>query len=188
MKKSIFCIVLMSVVGGIVHIPNNDYAYSTGLSADNANDSSFSEVKLCKDHIAKLAPYYEVIYSTAKKYNVEPSLVYAMIQVESGWRSRAVSHRGAKGLMQLMPETARAMNVTNPLNPEENIEGGVKYIRYLLDRFDGDVSFALAAYNAGPTRIERFGGIPPIKETQRYVDKVLSIYIQNSTRSNAVYM
>jgi soluble lytic murein transglycosylase-like protein len=84
------------------------------------------------------------------------------------------------------------MNVKNPFNPEENIEGGVKYLRYLLDRFNGNVSFALAAYNAGPERIERFGGIPPIRETQQYVRRVLSIYTERSSELfyevNELYM
>ena len=143
-------------------------------------DNVVTGTQMCVGHPAGLIPYHKLIYSKALKYQVEPLLVQAMIQVESSGRSRAVSRRGAKGLMQLMPATARHMKVKNPFNPEENIEGGVKYLRYLLDRFDGDVSFALAAYNAGPERIERFGGIPPIRETQQYVDRVLSIYIEKS--------
>ena len=120
--------------------------------------------------------YHHIINSKANKYNIEPSLVKAVIKTESNWNPSAISQKGAMGLMQLMPFTARDMGVSNPFNPEENIEGGTKYLRFLLDKFDGDVSLALAAYNAGPAKIEESGGIPRIQETQKYVKKVLSIY------------
>ena len=120
--------------------------------------------------------YNNLVYIKSNKYNVEASLISAMIKVESNWNIKAVSDKGATGLMQLMPSTAREMAVKNPRNPEENIEGGIRYLRYLLDKFDGDVALALAAYNAGPGRVERYRGIPPITETQLYVEKVLSIY------------
>jgi len=125
------------------------------------------------------AGYLQIINSTSRKYNIEPSLVNAVIKVESNWDSGAISQKGAQGLMQLMPSTARDMNVKNPFNPEENIEGGVKYLRYLLDKFDGNFSLALAAYNAGPEKIKKHRGIPPIPETQQYVKQVLSIYNGN---------
>ncbi len=123
--------------------------------------------------------YNELVYSKSNKYNVEPSLVSAMIKVESNWNYKVVSRSGAIGLMQLMPSTARAMDVKDPLNPEENIEGGIKYLRYLLDRFDGDLTLAVAAYNAGPTKVRKYNGIPPIRETQKYVKRVLTIYNGN---------
>jgi hypothetical protein len=123
-----------------------------------------------------LTSYHRIISNKSRKYKIDQSLVYAMIKVESNWNIKAVSDKGATGLMQLMPSTARAMAVKNPRNPEENIEGGIRYLRYLLDRFDGDIALALAAYNAGPGRVEKYRGIPPITETQLYVEKVLSIY------------
>jgi soluble lytic murein transglycosylase-like protein len=129
-------------------------------------------------------PYREIIYSRAKKYEIKPSLVSAVITIESNWNSKAISPVGAKGLMQLMPATAKEMGVTDPFNPHENIEGGARYLRHLLDRFDGDVTLALAAYNAGPRRIRRFKGIPPIRETQRYVTKVLEVY---QREENAIF-
>jgi soluble lytic murein transglycosylase len=124
----------------------------------------------------KPSTYSHLIDNMSKKYDLEPSLIKAVIKVESDWDSRAVSRKGAQGLMQLMPSTAKNMNVKNPYNPEDNINGGAKYLRLLLDKFDGDLSLALAAYNAGPGRIEEHGGIPPITETRKYVDRVLSLY------------
>jgi hypothetical protein len=120
--------------------------------------------------------YQSIIHEKASKYNIDPSLVKAVIKTESNWNEKAVSRKGAIGLMQLMPSTANDMNVRNPFNPEENIEGGVKYLRYLFERFNGDLTLALAAYNAGPKWVDRFGVVPPITETKQYVKKVLSLY------------
>lgn len=120
--------------------------------------------------------YNDIIYSKSDKYNLEPSLIKAVITAESNWKPTAVSTKGAIGLMQLMPSTATDMLVNNPYNPEENIEGGAKYLRYLLDRFNGDVTLALAAYNSGPETVRKFGNVPPIPETQQYVKRVLSMY------------
>jgi hypothetical protein len=137
--------------------------------------------------------YHHVITSTSEKYNMESSLVYAVIEVESNWDSKAVSHKGATGLMQLMPSTVKAMKVKNPFDPEENIEGGIRYIRYLLDRFNGDITLTLAAYNSGPTTVRRFKGMPPIKETKQFVKKVLSIeqyykaLTENQNVDNTIY-
>lgn len=120
--------------------------------------------------------YHTLVHEKATKYNIDPLIVKAVIKAESNWNEWAVSRRGAMGLMQLMPATAREMNIGNPFDPEENIEGGVKYLRYLLERFNGDLTLALAAYNAGPNSVEKFGIIPPIPETREYVRKVLSLY------------
>lgn len=123
------------------------------------------------------ADYYNnIIYSKSDKYNLEPSLIKAVITAESNWKPAAVSPKGAIGLMQLMPSTASDMLVNNPYDPEENIEGGAKYLRYLLDIFNGDLTLALAAYNAGPERVKKFRDVPPIPETQQYVKRVLSMY------------
>jgi len=120
--------------------------------------------------------YHSIIHEKASIYDLDPSLIKAVIKTESNWNSRAVSRKGAMGLMQLMPATAMDMNVQNPYDPEENIEGGTKYLRYLLERFNGDITLALAAYNAGPKTVEKFGYVPPITETKQYVSKVLSLY------------
>jgi soluble lytic murein transglycosylase-like protein len=120
--------------------------------------------------------YHSIIHEKATKYKIDPFLVKAVIKTESNWNEWAVSRKGAMGLMQLMPTTARELNVRDPFNPEENIEGGVRYLRYLIERFNGDLTLALAAYNAGPTWVDKFGVVPPITETKQYVRKVLSLY------------
>lgn len=119
------------------------------------------------------ALYDEIIESAAATHGVRPELVRAVIQVESGFNPRARSHKGAMGLMQLMPATARELQVGNPYDPAANIEGGVRHLRQLLDRFD--VRLAVAAYNAGAGAVQRFGGIPPFRETQAYVRQVLQL-------------
>ncbi|MBI2354415.1 MAG: lytic transglycosylase domain-containing protein [Deltaproteobacteria bacterium] len=124
------------------------------------------------------AEYENIIRASADKYGVSASLIKAVIQAESGYNPNAVSPKGASGLMQLMPATARSLRVGNSFDPKDNVEGGVKYLRFLLDTFRGDVSLALAAYNAGLNKVSRFGGIPPYAETRSYVNRVLS-YMQS---------
>lgn len=115
-----------------------------------------------------------IINSCALEYGVDKSLVKAVIQAESGYNPNAVSPKGAAGLMQLMPKTAQGLKVSNSLDPAENIRGGVRYLRFLLDTFKGDVQLALAAYNAGLSKVAKYGGIPPYEETRNYVAKVMS--------------
>lgn len=131
------------------------------------------------------ADYQSIVHEKASMYNIDPSLVKAVIKTESNWNHRAVSKKGAIGLMQLMPSTASDMNVSNPFNPEENIEGGIRYLKHLLERFKGDLTLALAAYNAGPKTVEKFGLVPPITETKQYIKKVLSLYNGNGTNHPA---
>jgi hypothetical protein len=112
----------------------------------------------------------------AKRQRLDPRLVQAVIQVESSFDPRAVSRKGARGLMQLMPETARELEVPDSFDPEENIRGGTAYLRQMLDLFDGSLVHALAAYNAGPGAVRRHGGVPPFDETREYVRRVLTLY------------
>jgi soluble lytic murein transglycosylase-like protein len=117
----------------------------------------------------------ELFNEIARTYNLDPKLLHAIAKVESNYNPRAVSPKGALGVMQLIPSTARLVGVSDPFDPRENIHGGARYLRYLLDKF-GDLTLALAAYNAGPKAVEAYGGIPPYAETQRYVRSVLSLY------------
>lgn len=123
-----------------------------------------------------LYQYERYIRAAAHRYEVDPLLVKAIIKTESDFNPYAVSRVGAQGLMQLMPDTAKDMEVNDPFDPKQNINGGTKYFRKLLGLFKGDVKLALAAYNAGPTRIRQTGEIPNITETFQYVKKVLSHY------------
>ncbi len=120
--------------------------------------------------------YHNHIDYWSKRYNIDPNLIKAIIRAESGFDRYAVSKKGAQGLMQLMPATAREMQVSDPFNPEQNIAGGVRYLRKLLKMFNGDVVLSLAAYNAGPGQVRRAGGVPGITETKRYIKRVLSYY------------
>ncbi len=115
-----------------------------------------------------------IINSLSAEYGVDTALVKAVIHAESDYNPNAVSPKGARGLMQLMPRTAQDLKVCNTFDPKDNIRGGVRYLRFLLDTFKGDVSLALAAYNAGLSRVSKYGGIPPFDETRNYIAKVLS--------------
>ncbi len=127
---------------------------------------------------ANFDKYDPEIRETSKRHSVDYALVKAVIKAESNFDPLAVSRAGAKGLMQLMPETAKALNVPDSFHPGNNIEGGVRYLRYLLDLFDGNLQWVLAAYNAGEEAVFRYNGIPPYQETQAYVQRVLQ-YFQN---------
>ena len=120
------------------------------------------------------AEFEPIINSCSREFGVDSSLVKAVIHAESGYNPSAISPKGAQGLMQLMPKTAQGLKVSDCFNPSDNIRGGVRYLRFLLDTFKGDESLALAAYNSGMGSVAKYGGIPPFKETQTYVAKVLS--------------
>lgn len=119
---------------------------------------------------------YRLIDTAAQEYRVDPALIRAVVKAESDYNPKAISSAGALGLMQLMPRTAQDLAVKNPFDPEQNIRGGVQYLRYLLDRFKGDTTLAVAAYHAGEQNVDRHGGIPPIVATQEYVKRVTKFH------------
>jgi hypothetical protein len=131
------------------------------------------------------AAYLKSIHTACEKYGVDPSLVRAIVKVESDYNPFALSRKGAMGLMQLMPQTATDLNVKNSFDPHENIHGGVRYLRYLLDRYEGNLKLALAAYNSGETAVKRWGTVPPFRETREYVKKVLGLYHGTGTSAFA---
>ena len=130
-----------------------------------------------KDKAGMKAKIIGYIKNACDKYGVEEKLVHALVRQESGFNPNAVSKAGAKGLMQLMPGTARSLGVIDSFDPEQNIEGGVKYLKQMLDRYNGNKILALAAYNAGPGAVDKYSGVPPYKETQNYVKAILKNYL-----------
>jgi hypothetical protein len=142
--------------------------------AEEAAATATSDVDTVDPALLQKTPYGEIIAAMSEAHGVNPMLVRALIQVESNYKPRAKSHKGAMGLMQLMPSTARAYNVRNPYDPKANIAAGVKHLKTLLDRW-GAVDLALAAYNAGEGAVKKFNGVPPYRETRNYVTRILSL-------------
>lgn len=126
-----------------------------------------------------------IVREAAEHNNLDPALVKAVITTESGWNPRAVSNKGAVGLMQLIPETAQRFGVHNSFDPQQNVEGGSRYLKVLLDRYNGDLTKTLAAYNAGEHTVDLYRGVPAIRETQRYVQKVTNEYFRPGSNRNA---
>lgn len=141
----------------------------------NNNNSNSSKIIQISDK--KIA---SIVHSKAQKYGVDENLILAMISQESSFVNGQTSHKGAKGLMQLMPATAKELGVTDVNDPEQNIDAGVRYMKKLLDKYNGNVKLALAAYNAGMGNVRKYGGIPPFKETQNYVSKIYKNYKNGS--------
>ncbi len=127
-----------------------------------------------KDPARYIHDYEDIINKASGKFGVDRSLIKAVIKAESDFNHQAVSHKGAQGLMQLMPQTAQVLDVKDPFDPEANILGGTKYLSSLIKRFKGDIRLALAAYNAGPETVESYKDIPPFDETRGFVDRVLT--------------
>ncbi|HEX4014177.1 MAG TPA: lytic transglycosylase domain-containing protein [Candidatus Cybelea sp.] len=125
-----------------------------------------------------------IVAGAAQRNNLNPALIEAVIENESGFDARALSSAGAQGLMQLMPQTSASLGVTDPYDARQNVDGGARYLRSLLDRF-GSVTLAVAAYNAGPNAVERFGGVPPYAQTRQYVARVLASFRSRSQNGNA---
>ena len=164
------------------YVDEDDIVHFTDAPTDKRFKVFMRDLKKDKQLRTKLkyassvnpAEFEQLISSCSAKYGVNPCLVKAVIHAESGYNPNAVSSKGASGLMQLMPSTAKSLKVADRFNPKDNVEGGVKYLRFLLDTFRGDVSLAVAAYNAGLGKVAKYGGIPPYNETRTYVSRVLS--------------
>lgn len=129
-----------------------------------------------KNRLVTTGKFHQFIQQTAKRYNVDPLLIKAIIKAESNFNPKAVSTAGAMGLMQLMPGTAKDLQVLDPFDIQQNIEGGTRYFKQLLNSYDGNVQLSLAAYNAGPSRVKPQGNIPFIAETRTYIDRVMNYY------------
>ena len=149
--------------------PRGDKGTQTTYAVHGAQTVK-ATIPLAISHKSK--PYDATISAHARRQGVAEDLVRAVIQVESAFNPNAVSNKGAMGLMQLMPATATELGVTDPFDPEQNIRGGVKYLKQLLERYDNKVELALAAYNAGIGNVEKYGAVPPFKETRNYVNKI----------------
>jgi hypothetical protein len=134
------------------------------------------EAKTYAKTYAKGSAFHAIAEEKSRQHNMDPALVKAVIKAESNWNHTAVSPKGARGLMQLMPSTASILGVSNSFDPEENIDGGIRYLKYLLNKFNGNLSLALAAYNAGPKLVEKRKAIPMIPETVAYVKRVINYY------------
>ena len=134
--------------------------------------SFYSENQVSKEDQVSKDPHMHIILAAANQYKVDPAIIRAIIMAESSNNPKAISNRGARGLMQLMPRTAKSLGVKDSFNPEQNIHAGVKYFSQLLYKFNGDPSLALAAYNAGSRKVKKYNGVPPFKTTKRYIKKV----------------
>ncbi len=162
---------------GVIHFTNcprdpKFKLYIRESKEDVGDDNNSSSVSYIKDS----NQYDSLISEFSRKYQVDFALIKAIIRAESGFNPLATSRKGAKGLMQLMPETAQRVNVSNVFNPRENIEGGVRHFKYLLSLFNNDLRLSLAAYNAGENIVGELRSIPPYRETVDYVKRVLSFY------------
>ena len=142
-----------------------------------ARSTGKSLAALLKPGSGRAWHYLPTIETICSRYGLDPNLVVSVIEVESAFNPRAVSSKGAQGLMQLMPATAKMLGVTDPFDPEQNLRGGIRYLSYLHDLFNKDLSLALAAYNSGEGRVKRLGRVPHITETRNYVDKVTRLYL-----------
>jgi soluble lytic murein transglycosylase-like protein len=154
------------------------FVSATGASPHTAQTPSAASPELRAAELANRQKIDVMIREVSARYNVDPALIRSVIETESNWNSKAVSSKGALGLMQLVPGTARQLGVNNAFDPKQNLDGGVRYLHTLLERYNGDLDRALAAYNAGPGAVDRARGVPRYRETREYVQKVTDSYFR----------
>ena len=176
------------VLTGIEHPPEPQQIVPVSVSSNNLSETA--PVSKKGDTPVTSAPptqreakhyrlsefYSPIIHKAAETFEIDPALIKAVIMAESRYNPKAVSKRGAKGLMQLMPATAKSLGVNDSFDPEDNIFGGSRYLKTLIDKFNGDIRLALAAYNAGSRHVKKYGGIPPFKQTRQYIHKVFKYH------------
>lgn len=157
-------------------IKDPDTSFDKVLSSETAG--SASDTGAVNFDYKNKTDFDAIIDEACRRYNISSNVIRAVVKAESGFNPKAVSDKGAVGLMQLMPDTAAGLGVKNPYDPVQNIDGGVRYLKSLLNEFGGDLELALAAYNSGAGNVKKYGGIPPFRETQDYVQKIMG-YIRN---------
>ncbi|MDP6180801.1 MAG: lytic transglycosylase domain-containing protein [Desulfatiglandales bacterium] len=189
-KLALWLVVLLLITGGFVPAINEnrkpDGSVREGLKnpqtpvpqtlQDKDSNVKNGNIPFSNRSLKGERSFHPIIQKAASRYDIDPALVKAIIITESDYNPHAVSKKGAKGLMQLMPVTARSLGVEDAFNPEQNIHAGVRYFKSLLKQFDGDVKLALATYNAGSSNVRHYNGIPPFKDTKRYLKKVYRYY------------
>jgi len=170
---------VLSIILSLILMPSNQAQNLNGVREPVSTQPFFMEPfrpEALSSSLELRRQFEGIVRSASYRYDVDPYLVLGMIKVESNFNAYAVSHKGAKGLMQLMPGTARLHKVDNVYDPVQNIYGGVRHFRLLLDRFDGNVQLALAAYNAGAGAVAKYNSIPPYRETRNFVRRVMGYY------------
>ncbi len=182
---TVVLLIIPAIFNNYSHLQTpNGFVVSSAVSFQPSENSSSPSPSATPGETDPL--FRSIIQEASDLYEVEPELIQAIIMAESSYNPRAVSRRGARGLMQLMPATAKSLGVEDSFNPEHNIHGGVRYFKQLLDRFGGDTRMALAAYNAGSKKVRKYQGIPPFKATKYYIKKVFSYYKSYKTDSDSV--
>ena len=171
-----------------IDIPTDEIEHFEDAPAQIKTDSTISENRPVPQENTNAVDLNQVIAAASGRYRLDPDLVNSVIRAESGFNVRAVSRKGAQGLMQLMPGTASTLGVPNAFDPEANVEGGTRYLRELLERYNFDLVKALAAYNAGPQRVEQYGGVPPYYETRAYVARIVRDFNRKKAAAKSAAM